>query len=72
MYKRLSPFTKKGTGLGLSICAWIVESHHGHIEVQSKVGEGSTFTVKLPLAPPQQQVSNKKMKKAVGVADGSV
>jgi signal transduction histidine kinase len=43
--------TKKGTGLGLSICAWIVESHRGHIEVQSKVGEGSTFTVTLPLAP---------------------
>ena len=43
--------TKKGTGLGLSICAWIVESHRGHIEVQSKVGEGSTFTAMLPLAP---------------------
>jgi heavy metal sensor kinase len=43
--------TKKGTGLGLSICAWIVESHRGHIAVQSKVGEGSTFTVTLPLAP---------------------
>lgn len=43
--------TKKGTGLGLAICAWIAESHHGHIEVQSKVGEGSTFTVLLPLAP---------------------
>jgi signal transduction histidine kinase len=42
--------TKKGTGLGLSICAWIVESHHGRIDVQSKIGEGSTFTVTLPLA----------------------
>ena len=43
--------TKKGTGLGLAICSWIAESHHGHIEVQSQVGEGSTFTVWLPLVP---------------------
>ncbi len=43
--------TKKGTGLGLAICAWIVESHHGQIDVQSEVGKGSTFTVTLPLAP---------------------
>jgi signal transduction histidine kinase len=43
--------TKKGTGLGLAICAWIAESHSGQIDVQSKVGEGSTFTVTLPLAP---------------------
>ncbi|MGH7220294.1 MAG: sensor histidine kinase, partial [Nitrospiraceae bacterium] len=43
--------TKKGTGLGLAICAWIVESHRGRIEVHSKIGEGSTFTVMLPLAP---------------------
>jgi len=43
--------TKKGTGLGLAICAWIVESHHGKLKVQSKIGEGSTFTVILPLAP---------------------
>ncbi len=44
--------SKKGTGLGLSICRWIAEAHHGRIEVQSKVGEGSRFTVVLPLATP--------------------
>jgi two-component system OmpR family sensor kinase len=43
--------TKKGTGLGLAICAWIAESHRGRIEVQSTVGEGSTFTAILPLVP---------------------
>ncbi len=43
--------TKKGTGLGLAICAWIVEFHKGRISVRSAVGQGSTFTVTLPLAP---------------------
>ena len=43
--------TKKGTGLGLAICAWIADAHHGHIDVQSEVGKGSTFTLVLPLAP---------------------
>jgi len=40
----------KGTGLGLSICQGIVEKHHGRIEVSSKVGEGATFRVFLPMA----------------------
>ena len=37
-----------GAGVGLSLVKWIVECHHGSIRVDSRVGEGSTFTVLLP------------------------
>lgn len=40
----------EGYGLGLSIAKKIAEAHGGNIEVKSTPGEGSTFTVKLPLA----------------------
>ena len=52
MEKLFTPlFTTKaqGVGLGLSICKNIVELHNGRIEVKSKVGKGTTFTVKLPI-----------------------
>jgi signal transduction histidine kinase len=39
----------KGTGLGLAIAYGIIKMHRGAIEVASKVGEGTTFTVKLPV-----------------------
>ena len=48
--------TKKvgeGTGLGLAICYTILEKLGGRIEVQSRLGEGTTFSVTLPAEPPQ-------------------
>jgi len=39
-----------GVGLGLSIGRWIAEAHAGRIEVQSSLGHGSVFQVRLPLA----------------------
>ena len=39
-----------GTGLGLPIVKSIVDAHHGRIQVESQVDEGSTFSVYLPVA----------------------
>jgi len=45
----------QGTGLGLSVSYGIISNHNGHIQVESSVGKGSTFTIILPidLTPPQ-------------------
>jgi two-component system NtrC family sensor kinase len=42
----------KGTGLGLSICYGIINKMGGRIDVQSKLDEGTTFTIVLPLDKP--------------------
>lgn len=44
-----------GTGLGLSISYGIITAHHGTIRVESKLGQGTTFTISLPVAQGCQQ-----------------
>jgi two-component system OmpR family sensor kinase len=40
-----------GAGIGLAVARWIATAHGGDIEVESELGAGSTFTVRLPLEP---------------------
>jgi len=49
MFQPLFTTRAKGMGLGLVVAKRLVEAHGGDVMVHSKVGEGSTFTVKLPL-----------------------
>lgn len=47
-YQTDKSHSKRGLGLGLAICKRIVQLCNGTLEVESEVGEGSTFTVRLP------------------------
>jgi len=46
--------TGKGTGLGLAISYGIIQGHNGDIEVESDLGKGSTFRIKLPIESENQ------------------
>ena len=53
LWKPLVTTKPKGIGLGLAICKRIAEAHGGSISVDSKAGEGTTFTLTIPIAPRQ-------------------
>jgi len=50
LFKPFSTTKEKGLGIGLYQCRQIVKAHGGQIDVQSELGKGSTFTVRLPKA----------------------
>ena len=43
------PEGERSSGVGLSITKRIIEAHHGSINVDSELGKGSVFTIKLPI-----------------------
>lgn len=46
---------KGGTGVGLSLCKETIEAHHGRIRVESAVGKGTAFILKLPVDQPRSE-----------------
>lgn len=62
---------KGGTGLGLAACRTIVEAHRGRIRVESSIGKGTSFTIKLPVAEPAVPVSAPAVVTQVTAASGT-
>jgi signal transduction histidine kinase len=58
MFKRLHHNSEfQGTGIGLALCKKIVEQHKGYISARSKINEGSTFIISLPLQQKEESVA---------------
>jgi PAS domain S-box-containing protein len=61
----------KGTGLGLATSYGIIEDHGGKISVKSQVGEGTTFTIELPIHQGTQAILESPSIQDQGVNDGA-
>lgn len=75
LFRRLHPnLTVEGTGIGLALCQKIAHRHGGTITIDSREGEGSTFSVVLPLAgahrapPPDASIRVEDVHDVAGVA----
>lgn len=55
----------QGTGLGLSLAYSIIKMHHGDIIVESELGKGSTFCVRLPIQPPEPDAGDDALQTVV-------
>jgi signal transduction histidine kinase len=61
---------KGGTGLGLAFCRDVIEAHHGRIRVESTVGKGTAFTLKLPAMQAPSVVQQPKAPALAGTVVG--
>ena len=52
---KVAPASERGSGIGLAVARRIVEAHNGTISVESELGKGSTFVIRLPIIKPESR-----------------
>lgn len=63
---------EKGTGLGLSVSLGIVQSHGGALSVESEVGVGTRFTIRIPVHPSEQPAAQPSRRHPAHVIPGHI